>query len=167
MTKYTVEIYRGEAPGTEGVELEDWLGDGNELDDATWAWLKEQGYGTAAPDLWVNIVPTGAWAPSNRPLAQREITKADGDINPHEINRLRDALLAAGTTIDRTLADDHGVTFEIPARDGGLIYIAAEPWDEDETQVRWMARRVPESYLYYGADMAECVRRAADNAWYA
>jgi|SRR6059036_1650251 len=74
-TAVIVEIYRGEAPGTEGIELGEWIGDGNQLDDATQMWLDEMGVTPDNPDLWVNVVPVGEWAPNNRPLAQREMVE--------------------------------------------------------------------------------------------
>lgn len=64
-----VELYR--YPGGQsaaGIPLEEWNG---KLDAATWAWLREQGYDGNDPDLWVNIVPKGTWAPNNNPDAER------------------------------------------------------------------------------------------------
>ena len=65
-----VELYRGEAPGSVGVELHEWDG---VLDAETTEWLTSQGWGTDNPDLWVNVVAEDAWTPDNRPVAQRRM----------------------------------------------------------------------------------------------
>lgn len=67
---YIVELYRGEAPGVVGTPLEEWDG---QLDAETFSWLEANGYGTEHPDLWVNIVPSGTWAPDNHPLTERRV----------------------------------------------------------------------------------------------
>ncbi len=67
-----VELYRGAAnQELAGTSLEDW--DGTLPDDAL-AWLAEQGYGPDDPDLWVNLVAEGEWAPNNHPIAEYWIT---------------------------------------------------------------------------------------------
>lgn len=67
-TVIAVELYDGPTADAIGISLKDWNG---RLDDATWQWLTDHGYGTDNPNLWINIVDPTAWAPLNDPIAQR------------------------------------------------------------------------------------------------
>lgn len=74
MTTYFLEL-RQNGGTPEGTEIADWAGTLNPDDHE---WLAANGYGTSNPDLWLNVVEGGTWAPDNDLglVAQREITRA-------------------------------------------------------------------------------------------
>ncbi|HTI26203.1 MAG TPA: helix-turn-helix domain-containing protein [Kutzneria sp.] len=67
-----VELMEGESPYAAGVDYGDVAPlPSVEGDAALWAWLDGEGYGPDQPNLWINLVPIGTWAPNNTPAAQR------------------------------------------------------------------------------------------------
>lgn len=70
---YVVEVYNTEVFDIAGEELGE---SGVQLDEATLTWLDELGVTPENPSLWVNIVPVGAYAPNNRPMAERGVKPA-------------------------------------------------------------------------------------------
>lgn len=116
MTRYVVELYRGEAPDAIGTALEDWDG---ALDDATTAWLTKQGWGTDDPDLWVNIrrLPDEQFAPNNDPVATRTMTTIELNRGDRVLAEMLAAMLgrAGETTIPDgwdARQDDAGWTWD-------------------------------------------------------